>query len=492
MELIDIDTTKLNINNLEKNIGLNIDPTGFVFNYEGRFFRAINNSAKKDVLFLFESGAIEELYNNHLIPKTSISELTVEGYDLILEHEKIDIVIYPTEWSFSMLKDAALLVLKVNKILLKYGFETRDSHGYNVLFNHGVTTYIDIGSFGRKYSKKYWSGLDNFKEFYFYTLFMWSKGNPALARYLLINDGKYVNAKDYEFNNYRFTMTRILPQQLLAKYFYYLRGLRNLQKLDIKIIRIVKKEKLKRRVLKILMVFSKLGLIPNNHVNLNRLERRIIKIKNPTNPTEWGEYHSNLSGEGLFDIDSRFGIIIEYIKKYNIQEVLEIAGNQGLLAEEISKYAKTVICSDIDEIAVDNMYRRVKRNKFKIYPVLLDFLSPVYLSLYYSESYSVYKRYKSEAVIALALTHHLILTRKTPLNNIIEALSFYTKKYLFTEFMPEGLKSGQVPGWYNIDWFREHFIRYFNLLVETPSEKDGSRILFIGEKKASDNDSKSD
>jgi hypothetical protein len=378
LELLAIKTIKLNINTLEKNIGLNIDPTGFVFNYEGRVFRAINNSTKKDVLFLIESGAIDELYNDHLIPKTTISEFTVEGYELVLEHEKIDIVIYPTEWSFSMLKDAALLILKVNKILLKYGFETRDAHGYNVLFNHSVPTFIDIGSFGRKYAKNYWSGLDNFKEFYFYTLFMWSKGNSTLARYFLINDGKYVNTKDYEFNNYRFSVTRILPQWLLAKYFFYLRGLRNLQKLDIDTIRIVKKEKLKRRVLKILMVLSKLGLVPNNHVNFSRLERRIKKIKNPTTPTEWGKYHSNLSREELFYKDSRFGTIIEHIKKYNIQEVLEIAGNQGILAEEISKYAKIVICSDIDEIAVDIMYSRIRNNEIKIFPVLLDFLSPVY------------------------------------------------------------------------------------------------------------------
>jgi len=48
--------------------------------------------------------------------------------------------------------------------------------------------------------------------------------------------------------------------------------------------------------------------------------------------------------------------------------------------------------------------------------------------------------------------------------------------------MPLGLRRGGVPNWYTQEWFREHFEKYFKLLIEIPSEKDGSRVLFIGEK----------
>ena len=161
------DKIKLNRKDIETNVGFNIDPTGFVFKYDNRIFRAINNSAKNDVLYLFESGAVEELNNLYLIPQTTISDFVLEGYDLVLEHERIDVVIFPTEWSFEMLKDAAFLVIKVNKILSKYNFETRDPHGYNIMFHHSKAKYVDFGSFGRKTTKKYWSGKDNFRGFLF-------------------------------------------------------------------------------------------------------------------------------------------------------------------------------------------------------------------------------------------------------------------------------------------------------------------------------------
>ncbi len=473
----------LKLDEIGKNVGINIDPMGFLFNYDGRIFRAINNKEKEDVLYLFSSGAIDELNKANLIPQTKISEIQLEGYDLVLEHERISVVIYPTEWSFNMLKDAALLVTKVNKILGKYNFETRDTHGYNVMFHYSTPKYVDIGSFGKKTTKKYWAGKDNFREFYFYSLYMWSKGNSVLTKQLLINDGKYQNTKDYEFFIYRYAAARLLPQKFLERFFYYLRLLRNLQKFKVDEILIVKNEKRKRKLLKILMSLSIAGLIPNNNTNFEKLEKCINRINQPALSTEWGEYHSNLSEHEIFKEGSRFNIIIERVKKLNIESVLEIAGNQGLLAEELSKSVRTVICSDIDERAVDFMYLRAKNRAAKIFPVLLDFLSPVYQNLYYAETNSVFKRYKADVVLALALTHHLILTRKTPIDSIFEALTMYTDKYLFVEFMPLGLRRGKVPEWYTVDWFREHFEKYFELIEDLISESDGSRILFIGKKR---------
>ncbi|MBK9097589.1 MAG: hypothetical protein IPM14_05550 [bacterium] len=473
----------LKLDEIKKNIGLNIDPMGFLFNYDNRIFRAINNEEKDGVLYLFNSGAIDELNRANLIPHTKISEVQLEGFDLVLEHEKIDVVIYPTEWSFNMLKDAALLVIEINKILSKYNFETRDTHGYNVMFHHSKPKYVDIGSFGKKTTKKYWAGKDNFREFYFYSLYMWSKGNSVLTKQLLINDGKYHNTKDYEFFIYRYAVARLLPQKFLERLFYYLRLLRNLQKFKVNEILIVKKEKQKRKLLKILMNLSKAGIIPNNNTNFEKLERRIKRFNHPALSTEWGEYHSNLSEQEIFEEGSRFQLIIERVKKLNIESVLEIAGNQGLLAEELSNTVTTVTCSDIDERAVDFMYLRAKNRAANIYPVILDFLSPVYQNLYYAETNSVFKRYKADVVLALALTHHLILTRKTPIDSIFEALAMYTNKYLFVEFMPLGLRRGKVPDWYTIDWFREHFVKYFESIEELTTEKDGSRILFIGKKR---------
>lgn len=68
------------------------------------------------------------------------------------------------------------------------------------------------------------------------------------------------------------------------------------------------------------------------------------------------------------------------------------------------------------------------------------------------------ERLGADIVIALAVTHHLILTQKVKLDTIVELLYSYGKRYVIVEFMPLGLWSEgainvEVPDWYNLDWF---------------------------------------
>ena len=114
---------KLKNTNIEKVIGWNADPIGFLFTYEGQLFRAINNQNSADVLALFDLGVVDELNRKGMIPFTTISEYELDRYNVILKHEKIEPITFSTEWSFEMLKDVALRIVSVNKILFKFIFK---------------------------------------------------------------------------------------------------------------------------------------------------------------------------------------------------------------------------------------------------------------------------------------------------------------------------------------------------------------------------------
>ena len=55
----------------------------------------------------------------------------------IIKPKLIDFISYPYEWSFSQLKDAALITLEIQKIALKYGLTLKDCSAYNVQFFNG-------------------------------------------------------------------------------------------------------------------------------------------------------------------------------------------------------------------------------------------------------------------------------------------------------------------------------------------------------------------
>ena len=188
--------------------------------------------------------------------------------------------------------------------------------------------------------------------------------------------------------------------------------------------------------------------------------------------TQWGNYHLDsgmLLPSGEIKLTKRMDVILELIKTYKPSSVLELAGNNGVLSREIAKISTvgSVVCSDSDYQAVDGLYSIIKKEKkSKILPILLDFMSlPSNGAVEPPEN-----RLKSELVIALAVTHHLILTQNFKLDFIIERFSKFTEKYLIVEFMPLGLFNGKyappVPTWYTKDWFITGINKKFNILFE--------------------------
>jgi hypothetical protein len=471
----------IKINEVELYSKTNIDPVGSLFVYQRKYYRAIKDAAVDDILYLFKSGAIDELNKLNLIPNTKISDLKLDGFKLVLEHEKIETITFSSEWSFEMLKAAAKLVIEVNKILFKYGFETKDAHYNNIVFDKYIPKFVDIGSFQKRKSNKYWECKDEYYRSFVYPLKIWASGNSQLAR-RSISDPSSLLLR-YEFTLYKHPIFRTIPKSIIVKVSYLLEVLRNLSKFDLDTILIVHNPKLKRRVLKILHKISQYGLLPHNNINLKSLERVIHIIKRPSYTTKWGDYHFKVNKSELFKAGGRFDLIIKLIKEYKISEVFEVGGNQGMLSIELDKFIDKVICSDYDEVAVDSMYTNLVNTKAHITPVLLDIMHPIYLNNPFIEKSRPQIRFKSQATLVLAVTHHLILGQKIAIDEMFETILQYTREYLFIEFMPNGIDKGPVPEWYKIDWFKSHFEKYLDILLIKTSTEDGSRILFVGKVK---------
>ena len=65
----------------------------------------------------------------------------------VIRPERVPMVSYPYEWCFSQLRDAALLVLRVQKRALDFGLSLKDASAYNVQFLRGGPVLIDTLSF---------------------------------------------------------------------------------------------------------------------------------------------------------------------------------------------------------------------------------------------------------------------------------------------------------------------------------------------------------
>ena len=450
------------------------DDVGRVFSWQNRIFRAIRHDAVETVRDIFSSGMLKELVDSNFFPKSWITDLKIDNYGLIIEHEKIHPVVYPHEWSFSMLKDAAVAVLQVNLIARKYGYQTKDCHGYNLLFDGPHIKFVDLGSFTKIDNTRGWIALEQFNRCYYYPLLIWSGGDDYVARRMLLG---WERMPLYSYLLYKNPFFRLLNLDFLKKITALYFGYRSISVLSSSVI----KNRFPGYLGNLIVYLKNKRLLPLQSVDFLSITQKIQKISRKKHKSTWGCYHDSFYDEdGNLKSISRFDRIISIINDLKIKTVVELGGNQGVLSRLLLEHTniERSICTDSDDSAVETCYLNSKKYK-NLTVANLDFIVPNIEA----RTESPDRRFKSDAVLVLAVTHHLILTQRISLDVIFQTISMYSKRYVFIEFMPLGLWDGRsappVPSWYNINWFRNSFENYFRIILE---EKIGNnRILLVGE-----------
>ena len=89
-----------------------------------------------------------------------------------LSHERLPFVSYPYEWTFSMLKDAALLQLRLTAAALAEDLMLKDASPYNVQWRGCRPVFIDVGSFERLRAGEPWAAYRQFCMLYLYPLLL--------------------------------------------------------------------------------------------------------------------------------------------------------------------------------------------------------------------------------------------------------------------------------------------------------------------------------
>ena len=196
------------------------DDLGFVFKWEGHLFRGIYPSAIEQAKRYFDTGFIDEVVEKKLFPKTWISDYENEQFGLIIEHELIEPTTYASEWNFQMLKDAALMVLDIAQVGLKYGYNMIDCHKLNVMFKNNRPIYVDLGSFVlQEKGCSGWRPYNSFLRSYYYILDMWSSGSSQIAKRMM---APHVELQCNDYWLYKRPIYRCFPFLLRIHSFYSL------------------------------------------------------------------------------------------------------------------------------------------------------------------------------------------------------------------------------------------------------------------------------
>ncbi|HVR13599.1 MAG TPA: hypothetical protein VMS41_07450, partial [Gaiellaceae bacterium] len=125
--------------------------------------RALSDDGLEDWLALSESKLFREaVTEGKLVATSQVDGASISTASAVLEHERIPFVSYPYEWTFAMLRDAALLQLELLRRALDEDLMLKDSSSYNVQWRGAKPVFIDVGSFERLRQGEPWAGYRQF------------------------------------------------------------------------------------------------------------------------------------------------------------------------------------------------------------------------------------------------------------------------------------------------------------------------------------------
>jgi len=444
------------------------DPSGFLFFQNNTLYRQVNISYRDDYDQLVQSGLYKHLVEKGFL--ISHEEINPSSFETsaykILQPEKIPFISYPYEWSFSQLKDAALLTLTIQQTALKYGMSLKDASAYNIQFYLGKPVFIDTLSFEKYSEGKPWVAYRQFCKHFLAPLALMAFRDYRLIQLLRTNiDGIPLELA-----------AMLLPPKTkwmlsLAMHIHW-HAKSQIRYADKKVT------KQQRPISK--MQF--LGLIDN-------LKSAVKKLKWNPMGTEWADYYENTNYTDDA-IKLKADMVSDYLDAAAPQTVWDLGANNGHFSRIANQKGCTTISFDIDPCAVEKNYRLVKKGLGTLLPLVLDLTNPSpAIGWNNTERESLIERGPADCAMALALIHHLAISNNVPFEKIAAYFAEICS-HLIIEFVPK--KDSQVqrllatredifPN-YHKEAFEQEFAQYFELQKSQPITGT-DRYLYLFSKK---------
>lgn len=444
------------------------DPSGFLFIRKGVMFRQINIVYKENYEILMKSGLYKELTNlGLLIPHREIEGDFFRpevGYKVI-SPDIIPFISYPYEWSFSQLKDAALLTLKIQKISLEFDMSLKDASAYNIQYHNGKPVFIDTLSFERYKYGAPWVAYRQFCQHFLAPLALMSKNDIRLGR--LLNN--YIDGIPLDL------CSKLLP--FSSRFSFSL-----LSHIHLHAKAQAKYANTNQTTKKMLPKISKSSFIGI----IESLQSAVKKLKWEHKNTEWSDYYDNTNYSAKA-FTSKEKIVENYISTSKPGKVWDIGANDGYFSRIASNKGINTISFDVDPVAVEKNYSIVKRNnENNLLPLFCDLTNPSPgIGWENIERSALIGRGPADLLLALALVHHLAISNNLPFSKIAKFMSHICNQ-LVIEFVPKSDSQVQrllanredIFSDYTQKSFEKEFGYYF-LVKEKHGIEDSKRILYL-------------
>jgi ribosomal protein L11 methylase PrmA len=433
------------------------DPSAFMYFENGIYYRFLHYSYKLDYDHLLSSGLYESLTQKKWLIEHEECENNSDGAYKLLKPRQLRFLNYPYEWSFRQLKDAALLTLGILKESIKHGMILKDATAFNIVFEGNKPVFIDSASFERYDETKPWKAYRQFCECFLAPLVLARyRGSAMLGMQLQYPEGIPIALT-----------SKLLPGR---SWFH-----------SLCLLHIHLQNAISGSSKTVLNSFSKEKMMRI----ISHLESGIKSLDNNRETSQWSKYYTQtiLSPEYLND---KISSVSRLTRDLHVKKIVDLGANTGEFAALFTQPGAQVIAADFDHICIDQIHTSSDR----ITSVVVNLMNPTpAIGWMNCERKTFEERINADLVLALALMHHLCISKNLSFDLLASGLSKFGE-YLLVEYVPiDDPKAvillahrDNIFQEYTEINFREAFAAEFELLSESEIA-DSKRKLFLMKRK---------
>jgi SAM-dependent methyltransferase len=356
---------------------------------------------------LVASGLLDDprIVSTRRVDALSPAGLLAKEVAAVLRHERVRFISYPYEWTFSMLKDAALLQLDLLVSALDHDLVLKDSSPYNVQFTGAQPLLIDVGTFERLREEELWVGYRQFCMLYLYPLVLQALKDVAFQPWLRGSVDGITPAQMRGLMSFRDRFRRGLTTSV----FLHARLDNRDTRAGPDVRRELRKPGLGKQVIR---------------ANVRKMRKLVRRLDWSPRAGVWLEYGgcNTYSDE---DARRKDEFVREIVGSRSWQLAWDLGCNNGRHARIAAEGARHVVAVDADHGVVELFYRELREEGNRgILPLTINLADPSpALGWRGRERRNLLERGRPDLVLALALVHHVTIGANVPVKEFVSWLA---------------------------------------------------------------------
>jgi SAM-dependent methyltransferase len=415
------------------------DPAGRLLLTNGRVIRIVNASGAADLnaflasqagAILLKNGGVagtrvlDDAARRELLRDPGVKALAdaIPG-GIVLEHERIAFPSFPYEWPPEMLHAAGALTLELARTLLSERLGLKDATPYNVLFRGPDPVFIDVLSFERRHpGDATWLPYAQFVRTFLLPLLANQYYGLALDQVLFARrDG----LEPEEVYRWAKPLQKLRPPFLSLVSFPTWLGKRHDQD-DASIYR----PKLLDNSEKAAFILDTL---------LKGLRRTLDKLKPAAGKrSAWSDYLTSNNNYSAEHFETKKNFVEWAMKEFRPKRVLDVGCNTGFFSSIAARAGAGVVAIDYDPVVAGEVWRKARDERLDILPLVVNLTRPTPGAGWRNRecpSFLDRARGGFDAVLMLAVIHHMLVTERVPLAEIVDLAAELTTDLLIVEFI---------------------------------------------------------